>query len=123
LGKTLTEINGLPAEEYESWKLYYQIEPFGWHDNEYRMGAILAMLNNVNASKKKDAKKESDYMRDMPKLIMRAYQNMSAEDKRRERLLKASIEERRQLIAQAFGTIVKEVKIGNSGNDMGGSQS
>jgi hypothetical protein len=109
----------LPAEEYESWKLYYQIEPFGWHDNEYRTGAILAMLNNVNASKKKDAKKESDYMRDMPKLIMRAYQNMSAEDKRRERLLKASIEERRQLIAKAFGTIVKEVKIGNRSNDSG----
>ena len=105
-------MRALPAEEFESWQLFYMIEPWGWNDNEYRTGAVLAMLNNVNISKKKDTKKESDYMRDMPKLVMKAYNNMGVKDKMRERLLKAGIEERRQMIAQAFGTMVKEVKIG-----------
>jgi len=45
-------------------------------------------------------------------LVMKAYNNMGVKDKMRERLLKAGIEERRQMIAQAFGTMVKEVKIG-----------
>ena len=109
----------MPAEEFEAWQLFYMIEPWGWHDNEYRTGATLAMLNNVNVSKKKDLKKEVDYMRDMPKLIMKAYNNMGAKDKMRERLLKVGIEERKRMIAKAFGTMVKEVKIGNSSNNSG----
>jgi len=108
----LSEIRSLPGEEFESWQLFYMIEPWGWHDNEYRTGAVLAMLNNVNISKKKDIKKEVDYMRDMPDLIMKAYRNMGTKDKMREKLLKASINERRQMIAKAFGTMAKEVRIG-----------
>jgi len=113
----LSEIRSLPGEEFEAWQLFYMIEPWGWHDNEYRTGATLAMLNNVNAAKKKDIKKEADYMRDMPKLITKAYRNMGTKDKMREKLLKASIEERKRMIAKAFGTMAKEVRIGNSSNN------
>jgi len=117
LGKSISEVRALPVEEFESWQLFYMIEPWGWNDEEYRTGATLAMLNNVNASKKKYLKKEADYMRDMPNLIAKAYRDIGTKDKMRDKLLKMSIEERRKMIAKVFGKMVKEVKIGNSSNN------
>lgn len=110
----------MPAPEFESWKFYYMIEPWGWHDMECRTGAILAMLNNVNVGKKKDLKKESYYMRDMTKLIMKAYENVEGEELLHEKLLEVNIDERKKMIARAFG---KDVKIDNSGNYNSGNYS
>lgn len=95
------------------------LEPWGWHDREYRTAAILAMLNNVNASKRNQQKKETDFIRDMPKLIDRVYYRELSQEKMREKLLEANIEDRRRMIAQAFGTIAKDVKIDDGGDDFG----
>ena len=63
LGKSLTEIRQMPIGEYTSWKYFYMLEPFGWHDREYRTGALLAMLVNVNRSKKDKVRSASDFSR------------------------------------------------------------
>jgi hypothetical protein len=99
-------------QEFKSWQMFYLIEPWGWYDREYRTAALLAMMVNVNTGKKSKIKTEKDFMRDMPKLIDRAYSKSQSEANMRERLLEANIVERRRMIAQAFGTIVKNVKIG-----------
>jgi hypothetical protein len=71
LGKSQREIRNLPNPEYRRWQLLYMLEPWGWQDREYRMAAILAMLNNVNVGKKKDTKQPAYFMRDMQDLITR----------------------------------------------------
>lgn len=106
----------LSFEEYQSWKLFYLLEPWGWHDREYRTATMLAMLNNVNASKRNQQKRETDFIRDMPKLIDKAYYGELSQEIMREKLLEANIEDRRRMIAQAFGTIAKDVKIDDGSN-------
>ena len=68
LGKTIGEIRAIPAKEFLQWQLFSIAEPFGWHDEEYRTGVILAMLYNANRGKGK-AKNAEDFMRDIAKGI------------------------------------------------------
>jgi hypothetical protein len=106
-------------QEFKSWQMFYLIEPWGWYDREYRTAALLAMMVNVNKGKKGKNKTEQDFMRDMPSLVEKAYHDQSSQEAMREKLLTANINERRQMIARAFGTIVKDVKIGDGSNDSG----
>ena len=93
----------MPYSEYKNWKRFYQLEPWGWHDQEYRTASLLAMLVNVNAGKRKHQKKVSDFERDMLKGIKRAYYEYGRQAMMREKYEQASPEERKRMIAQAFG--------------------
>jgi len=101
----------MPYDEFVSWKSYYLVEPWGWHDREYRTSAMLAQTWNVHVHKRHHAKSFADYIRDMPKLIFDASSEVEAQQNMRHTLLEADIEERRRMIAQAFGGIAKNVKI------------
>ena len=47
------------------------LEPWGWHNEEYLTAAIVSMVHNTNVSKKRDAKKVSEFMRDMQKALLK----------------------------------------------------
>lgn len=53
LGKHLHEIAQMPLADYEQWKLYADIEPFGSHYDDLRAGQIVAATYNVNRDPKK----------------------------------------------------------------------
>ncbi len=38
----------MPMADYEQWKLYAQLEPFGSHYDDLRAGQIVAATYNVN---------------------------------------------------------------------------
>lgn len=80
LGKSLGEIRTLPYREYQKWQLFYLLEPWGFHDREYRTAAILAQLHNVNTTKKRQAKQPVSYMRDMLKKVLEAIRNKMKKD-------------------------------------------
>ena len=48
LGKHLHEIAQMPLADYEQWKLYAQIEPFGSHYDDLRAGQVVASVYNVH---------------------------------------------------------------------------
>jgi len=81
LGKSIGEIRALPNPEYEYWKLFYALEPFG-------AGADTANLYNLNRDPKKPAKNEDELLHDRAKAIIEALRpppdlsNMTAEEKR-----------------------------------------
>jgi len=79
LGKTLVEIRAMPYSEFRSWQLFYMLEPFGWHDNEYRTAAILAMLYNANRGKGK-AKQVKEFTRDVEAAIYNELKDQSKVD-------------------------------------------
>ena len=119
LGKSIGEIRSLPYDEFVSWKLFYQLEPWGWHDREYRTASLLAQLWNVHATKQSQAKKMSVYIRDMGDLIIKAYQEYERELALKEKMTKLSPASRKAVIAKAFGmTAGKEVKIDNSSGNL-----
>ena len=60
----LSTIRTMPYPEWVSWWCYYQIEPWGFEQDEYRVGALLAAMHNANRGKGKKAKGASDFMRD-----------------------------------------------------------
>lgn len=70
LSKSVGEIRALPYPEYRSWELFYLVEPFGFENDEYRAASLLAMLYNINRSKKGKAKEIKDFMRDMAKIVL-----------------------------------------------------
>jgi hypothetical protein len=110
----LGEVRALPVDEFESWRTFYKIEPWGWHDREYRTAVLLAMLRNTHVEKN-SRKSIDDYIRDMPKAIEKAYFEYERELELREKFRTASREEKAKMIASSFG--VKDVKIGNRRND------
>jgi len=67
--------------EYNSWRAFYLLEPWGWQDREYRTAAQMAMLFNVNKGKRVHAKKVKDFVRDMVAGITGAIKQR-AEEKR-----------------------------------------
>ena len=69
LHKTIGEVRAIPYAEFKSWQFFSMIEPFGFHDDEYRTAAILAMLYNINKGKGR-AKDVSDFMRDLKKAVL-----------------------------------------------------
>lgn len=95
-------------EEFTSWQTFYLIEPWGWHDREYRTASLLAMLVNVNASKRKDSKDIKDFVRDMPKLIANEIRRMEFEETMQEKYRNATPKERAQMIAASLGTTIKD---------------
>ena len=118
LGKSVEEVrNSMTNREFKSWQMFYLIEPWGWHDQEYRTAVLLEMLVNINTAKKSERVSAKDFIRDMPKLLEDAYRSQLQQDTTRDRLLKANITERKQMIARALGTIVKDVHIVNSSNN------
>lgn len=119
LGKTLSEIRSMPHDEFESWKTFYRLEPFGFHDREYRTSALLKQMWNTHVTKKAHAKTEKDYYRDMEGLIFEADRKQREYESMRERFMKATPKEKGRMIAQSFRGVAKDVKIGNSGNDSG----
>lgn len=38
----------MPLADYEQWKLYAQLEPFGSHYDDLRAGSVVAAVYNVN---------------------------------------------------------------------------
>jgi hypothetical protein len=70
LSRSVGEVRALPYPEYRSWQIYYMLEPWGWHNEEYLAAAQIAMIHNTNVAKTKDAKKPSVYMRDMEKDVL-----------------------------------------------------
>jgi len=68
-------------EEYRDWVLFYSLEPWGWHNTEYILGSILAMLANVNRGKKGKAKKPTDFMRNASKELDKAIAKLETEKK------------------------------------------
>ena len=90
--------SGMTEREFRSWKSYYKLEPWGFADREYRTAALMMMLNNTNVTKRQDAKRISDFIRDPAKFV-NEQTNMA--DKR-QRLLNATEEERSEMIARAF---------------------
>lgn len=117
LGKSLAEVRALPFEEFTAWKTFYKLEPWGWHDREIRTASILTKLHNMHVSKRSDVKSPKDFYTDRLKAMEEAYSERDLQATLRARLLEANIEERRQLIGQAWGTIAKEVKLGDGSND------
>lgn len=64
LGKTRSEIRALPATEYRDFELFYMLEPWGWPEQEYRLGRVLSeMFFIANHGKKNFTPKQ--FMRDM----------------------------------------------------------
>lgn len=119
LGKTIAEVHSLSAEEFSAWQTYYLLEPWGWHDREYRTAALMAMLVNVNVAKRRDQKQPKDFMRDMEKEIGKAYMQIEREIETSERYQTASKEERIRLIAQSMGASIKDGKLGNGSDNSG----
>jgi hypothetical protein len=110
LGKSLGEIRAIPADEIESWKAFYSLEPWGWHDLEHRTAAILAQIWNVHIHKRYLARQSKDYYRDMFEIYNDAADTEQANQAMRQKLLEANLEERKQMIAQAFGTMGVKIK-------------
>lgn len=98
----------MPYEEFEAWQHYYLLEPWGWHDREYRTGATLAMMANVNASKKSQTKNATDFMRDMPSLIAKAIAEQKRQERAKDIFKTASAAERKRMIVNALGVKLKD---------------
>lgn len=97
---TIAELRSrMSYEEYCSWENYYKLEPWGFPDLEYRTGRILELIWNTSITKRSQAKKLSDFIRDP----VRTIKEMIQQKELRKQLLEASEEERRNMIAQAFG--------------------
>jgi hypothetical protein len=80
LGKSVSEIRALPAAEFIRWQLYNQVEPFGWHNDEYHYAILLAMLYNINRDSKQSARTPEDFMRDYQSEVMRLADNMDIQN-------------------------------------------
>lgn len=107
LGMTLGQVRSLSNEEYRSWRAYYQLEPFGWQNQEYQTAAIIAMIHNVNAKK---AKKVSDFMRD-PERSIREHDSQTDQ---REKWKNASKEERLAMLRGSMGNLGVKTKDGGA---------
>lgn len=61
----------MPYAEFQSWRLFYDLEPWGWHGLDILKAEILSMLYNINRGKgrPKDVK---DFLTDRLKGILAA---------------------------------------------------
>ena len=103
LGKTIAEVRNLPYDEFASWKLYYRLEPWGFHDKEYRTAALLTQMWNTRVTKQSQAKKLRDYIRDMPDLLVQGYMEIERELGLQEKMKTASKEEKKLMIMRSLG--------------------
>jgi cell wall assembly regulator SMI1 len=116
---SLGQVRQLPYQEIREWQLYYLLEPWGFHDREYRTAALLAKLHNINIGKRSQAKNEKDFMRDMPKEVLRAVERHIRTEKLRRKYSQSTKAERIRMLKQAWGTMAKDVKLGNGSNSSG----
>jgi hypothetical protein len=108
LGKTIAQVRAMPYDEFESWKTFYLIEPWGWHDREYRIASLLSMIVNVNV-KKENQVGIKDFYRDMFDVLQKIVIGYDEEQRLKDSFKNASKAERARMIAASFGgTQVKE---------------
>jgi len=62
----------IPYPEYKLWKVFYNLEPWGFENSEFWVAEILAGIHNSQVSKRSQLKKPSHWLRDMKKLVIRA---------------------------------------------------
>lgn len=92
----------MPAPEFRRWQLFYILEPWGWHNEEYQTAAMRSMIYNVNAERKHQKGVET-FTRDMLKLIEAEMTQEERNHQARIKFEKMDIEERKQVIAKIFG--------------------
>lgn len=119
LGKTRSEIRAIPYPEFYGWQLYEMLEPFGWRDREERTGLLLAQIYNTKVEKKSKAKQMTDFIRDMPKLIIEAWEKHERHESQIETFEQMSKAEKRRYIANQFGAMGLQVTDGNSSDNSG----
>jgi len=107
----------MSSVEFKQWQAFYNLEPWGWHDREYRKAEVLAKIHNVNVSKRVHLKQPSDFIVDRLDALTKAYQEQRTQLEMRKRLLEANIEERKQMIGQAWGVMAKKVTLDDSSNN------
>lgn len=61
----------MPYPEFRAWQLYYALEPWGWHNQEYYAATLFALLYNVNRGKGKP-KQPKEFTRDMARALLDA---------------------------------------------------
>lgn len=89
LGKSIGEVRALPYPEFRAWQVFYALEPWGWHNDEFHAANLLAMLYNINRGKGK-AKDAKDFIRNMETALMDALKEQ------RDPLAGLSLEEQRE---------------------------
>jgi len=52
----------MPYKDWRKWRVFYEMEPFGWWHDEEVVARILSMLFNMNV-KPENAKSPKDFMR------------------------------------------------------------
>ena len=62
LGKSLTEIDRMPAHEVRRWQVFHSLFPFGDERADWRMGTVAAVIANVHRGKNSEPAKPSDFM-------------------------------------------------------------
>ena len=87
-------------EEYISWRTFYALEPWGWHDREYRTASIMTLLLNLRVDRSHQ-KKMSYFYRNMFEAIDNETHSM------RVRYLNATPGQRVKMIADSLGATVK----------------
>jgi hypothetical protein len=89
-------------EEFKSWQAYYLVEPWGFHDREYRTASLLAQMWNVRVQKRQNIKQVKDFYRDMPSLLEEHHQQAIKAQERRAKMKTASKQEKIRMIAESF---------------------
>jgi hypothetical protein len=98
LHKTRAEVRELFGTEYHDWELMYLLEPWGWEEQEYRFGKMLAEMWTI-ANKGKKQFKAIDFMRDMTK-VYKLYED-DIDDMTPEELKQYRKDHREELRAEA----------------------
>lgn len=62
LGRTLAEIDRMPAYEFRQWQIYHGMFPIGDERADWRTGTLAALTFNVNRGKNDTPAKAADFM-------------------------------------------------------------
>jgi len=100
LGKDLSEIRSMPYPEWRSWFIYSLVEPFDWHEDEYRTATIVTAIHNSNEPKRAKKKDPIDFMRDLSKHILNRFAKIKAEDEMEDEYEQMSPEQKRKFAIQ-----------------------
>ena len=103
LGKSVGEIRSIPYDEFRGWKAFYWLEPFGWHDREYRLANVLTIIANTHRDSKSAPRRITDFIRDMPKAIERHVYEREQEKELRKKYENATPLEKARMVGFALG--------------------
>lgn len=95
----------MPYPEFILWQTFYLLEPFGFHDAEYRTAALMATIRNANVSKKSALTKITTLIRDMGKEVLKWLREERAQQSEAERYEDMSPEQKREFIRAQFSAI------------------